>query len=83
MLDLIFISSLRRLGGLLETFPAGIVFPTVVGAADALIVHATEGERCRPMRTVFSDEAVPSFCVAVDDKFFAENFDRPDGLLIS
>ncbi len=66
MLDLVLESGLGIFEGLFETFAAGIVFPAVVGAANAVVFDEAIVKRRPAVRTVLADEAVTAAAVAVE-----------------
>src|SRR5262245_7148796 len=54
----------------------------MIGAANALLVDATEREGRQPVRAMLTQQAVSPHRVAIDDEFFAENLYRFYGLLL-
>src|SRR5262245_60265179 len=54
----------------------------MIGAANALLVDATEREGRQPVRAMLTQQAVSPHRVAIDDEFFAENLYRFYGLFL-
>src|SRR6266542_2153508 len=81
MLDPIFERAVIRLRRLFETSAGAIELPTVVRAADSLLVDSAVRERRRAMRTVFADQSIATIRVAINDQLLAENFNRFDRFL--
>src|SRR5919108_5106295 len=57
-----------RLRRLLQTFSSNVELPAMIGTAYALLIHAPERQRRRPVRTVLADQSVTSRSVAKDDE---------------
>jgi hypothetical protein len=55
MLNFFFESGLRIFERLFETFATGIVFPTVIGAADTVVLDKAIVKGCAPVGTMFAD----------------------------
>src|SRR6266545_3124246 len=81
MLDPTFERAVGRLRRLFETSAGAIELPTVVRAADSLLIDSAVRERSRAMRTVFADQSIATTRVAINDQLLAENFNRFDRFL--
>ena len=66
MLNLIFEAGLGTLKWLLDAPAARIVFPAVVGAADAVVFDEPIVKRRATMGTMLSDQAVVTGAVAIE-----------------
>ena len=66
MLDLVFEPALRVFKGLLDALAASVVFPAMIGAADAVVLGETVVKRCAAMRAAFGDEAIAAPSIAVE-----------------
>src|SRR6266508_4249955 len=81
MFDPIFERAVGGLCRLFETSAGAIELPTVVRAADSLLVDSAVRERSRAMRAVLADQSIAAIRVAIDDQLLAENFNRFDRFL--
>src|SRR5258706_10947852 len=61
--DLLAEAALRRLRRNLDALPAHVVFPAVIGAAQAVLLVAAKPERYAAMGAELVDQAVASLCV--------------------
>ena len=63
-LDLLAEAAFARLGGDVDALPGDVVFPAVIGAAQAGFLVASEPQRYAAVGTEFVDQAIPAFAVA-------------------
>src|SRR5262245_49847744 len=61
VLDTVLVGAVRRLGWLLQATSRSVEFPTVIRAADALLIDVAVYERRPPMRAMLGDKSVSRF----------------------
>ena len=76
-LDLLAEAALNRLGRHVHALPIHIVFPAVIGAAQAGLLVAAEPQRHPAMGAKLVDQAIAAFQIAEGDQAFGEKLD-PD-----
>ena len=84
MLDLFLELMLRWNIRHVDAFPPRRVFPSVIGAANPIVLDVAEIERTKPMRAVRPDHAHCSIPGTKGHQVFAQQFDAqwlPAGLL--
>src|SRR5215510_592210 len=77
--DPFFERAASRFCRLFQTLAGAVKFPAVIRTADTLVIDSSVGQGSQAMRTMLSDQSVFALLVAVNNQFFAQNLDRPDG----
>src|SRR4030095_1776686 len=72
MFDLVFETARLGLRRLLDAPSGAVILPAVIGTANPFFIHATERQRCAAMRALFTDDAVTTLPVAIDNKIFTQ-----------
>src|SRR5262249_8097327 len=72
-LDLLAEAALARLGGDVDALPGHVVFPAVIGAAQAGLLVAAEPERHATVGAEFVDQSVSALAVAEGEQPLGEH----------
>src|SRR5215475_3352135 len=79
--DSFFERAARRFCGLFQALAGVIKFPTMIRTSDTFVIDSPVGQGSQAMRAMFADQSIFALLIAVDNEFFAQNLDRPDGRL--
>src|SRR5215470_11169741 len=73
MLDFVFEVDFRTFKRLLYAFATGVVLPSMIRAADAVVLDESIVERYSAVRAVLADETVGATAVPVQHQIFTED----------